>query len=487
MKKMFIENLPRKGKNKGKIDWVNTIGYKVSFIYNDVKGEVEIIDYNIKTGKLIVKYEDKSLYDIPISSAHFANCCLGKILKKKTTDFKVEIGQVFKDEKRDLTITDREYRERSITSNKNNKTHIQNEKYYKYTCNKCGWTEGWIRENDLNRDRGCACCCNPPRITVPHINSIWAKAPWMIGLGVSEEDAKNNLPQSNKKIEVACPNCGEQKITTPNAIYNYKTISCNCSDKKPYPEKFMTNVLNQLDLKFETQYSPKWAEGKFYDFYLPEYNIIIETHGEQHYNERRGKFKGKTLKEEQENDRVKQETALKNGIEHYVVIDCRYSESEWIKNNILNSVLSKIFNMSEIDWLRCEEFALKNIVKEVCEYWNNKEYWETTVTIAQNNPWGIKGESTILNYLKKGAELGWCNYDAKNEVKRTASFGGKKNCKQVEVFKNGQSLGIFNSVSDLEIQSKEQFDTKLLSCYVSMVCNGKKPQYKGFTFRYINK
>lgn len=110
---------------------------------------------------------------------------------------------------------------------------------------------------------------------------------------------------------------------------------------------------------------------------------------------------------------LKKELAKENGIEHYVVIDCRYSELEWIKNSILNSKLVDMLNLSKIDWLKCEEFALKNIVREVCDYWNNKEEWETTTTIAENNEWGIRSVITVIKYLKKGTILGWCNYNPK--------------------------------------------------------------------------
>ena len=51
---------------------------------------------------------------------------------KKTIEFKVEIGQIFKDDKRDIVITNREYRKE-----KHGKSMV-NVKYYKYTCNICG-------------------------------------------------------------------------------------------------------------------------------------------------------------------------------------------------------------------------------------------------------------------------------------------------------------------------------------------------------------
>ena len=50
MKKMFLDELPKKegfGANKGKmlIDWRNSVGHKVPFVYYEIEGEIEIIEY----------------------------------------------------------------------------------------------------------------------------------------------------------------------------------------------------------------------------------------------------------------------------------------------------------------------------------------------------------------------------------------------------------------------------------------------------------
>ena len=44
-RKIFLEELPRRGKL---IDWKNSIGYKIKFIYEDIKDELEIIEYDKK-------------------------------------------------------------------------------------------------------------------------------------------------------------------------------------------------------------------------------------------------------------------------------------------------------------------------------------------------------------------------------------------------------------------------------------------------------
>ena len=53
------------------------------------------------------------------------------------------------------------------------------------------------------------------------------------------------------------------------------------------------------------------------------------------------KLGGRTLEEEQENDELKKSLAIKNGIKDYLVIDCRESEMEFIKSNILKSQLNQ--------------------------------------------------------------------------------------------------------------------------------------------------
>lgn len=406
----------------------------------------------------------------------------------KAKDFKYEIKQYIKDDKRDLVIIDRKY-----IKDKNG----WNYKYYKYKCNKCGFDCGehyikgqykkeyWVSESSLKTGNDCACCRPSHKVTVLGINTIWDTDRWMIDLGVSEEDAKRYTKASNQKIEVACPDCGVKKSIAICDIYTKKSISCtNCGDGVSYPEKFMMNVLNQLCVEFKRQYSPEWIKNKLYDFYLPKYNIIIETHGKQHY-EYSGR--GRSLAEEQENDKYKRELALENCVSEYIVIDCRYSEMDFIKNNILDSEFSNIFDLSKIDWLKCEELALKNIVKEVCEYWNNKKESETTGTIANNNSWGIKDRGTISKYLKKGSNLDWCDYDGKEELKKSVSKNGKSNSKSVEIFKDGISLGIFESCAELERQSEDLFGVRLLKSKISSVCIGKRKTHKGFVFRYLDK
>ena len=86
MKEIFLENLPKKygiGANKDKltIDWKNSIGYKVHFIYDDIEDDLEIINYESKSRKLTILYKNKTM---DISPVHFTECRFGNILNKVT-------------------------------------------------------------------------------------------------------------------------------------------------------------------------------------------------------------------------------------------------------------------------------------------------------------------------------------------------------------------------------------------------------------------
>jgi hypothetical protein len=105
-KEIFLDELPHKGKF---VDWKNSVEYSVKGIYDDIEFEIEIIDYYRKNKKsyLKIKYNN-NIY--PISIVTLLKCKLGKILGMYTNEFKIEIGQTFKDDKRDLLIIDRKYK-----------------------------------------------------------------------------------------------------------------------------------------------------------------------------------------------------------------------------------------------------------------------------------------------------------------------------------------------------------------------------------------
>lgn len=421
--------------------------------------------------KVLVRHNSKKCNNhewevIPNNLLRGQGCSKCARNKKKTTeDFKKEIYDKYGNE----------YQIVGKYVNANTKILVKH--------NNCK-NEWSVSPNHLLQGRGCPICSNPPKVIILGINTIWDTDRWMVDLGISEEDAKKYTRCSNKKITVKCPDCGKEKKIQISNIFQNKNISCSCGDGKSYPEKFVFNLLEQLDIEFETEYSPSWIDNKKYDFYIKDNSCIIETHGEQHYKQTSRRGKGvRTLQEEQANDKYKRDIALQNEIKHYIEINCRESNIDYIKSSILNSELSQLFDLSIINWNKCAEFANKNIVKEVCDYWNNKKEDETTSDIGKKFN---LDRSSITNYLKKGIKLGWCYYNPKEEMRKIARQNGKTSGKKVEIFKSNKSLGIFESCAELERRSEELFGFRLNFKGIGRVCRGERKSYKGFTFKYVD-
>lgn len=325
----------------------------------------------------------------------------------------INVGDSFKEEKRDITIIERKIRRVKRTDNKTKKEYIANEKWYKYHCNKCG-NEDWVIEGAIKpkemkgQSVGCNVCIANPLKAVLGRNTIWDKARWMCDLGVSEKDAKTYAPQSNKRIEVVCPHCGNIKMCNIADIYNNHSIGCVCSDKVSSGEKIVYSILKQLCIEFKYQLTKRdvdWCDGYRYDFYIPILDTIIETHGEQHYKETTN-FK-KTLKYIKDNDDTKKNLALQNGISKYIVIDCKKSNLDYIKDNIYQSELANLIDLKKIDWDECFRFTFENnLIKEACTYKKDNPNY-TTTDIAKIMGFNY---NTIRNWLKIGNKLGWCNY-----------------------------------------------------------------------------
>ena len=480
MKKVFLGNLPRKMyQGKECIDWANSMGHRVRFIYNDYSGEI-LLSKIISSRRMSVVYNNK---EFEVDIYHFSEGHLGYILGVLSKKFRVQIGEIFNDSNRNLVILDREYRN---IGKHNNIKH----KYYKYECNTCGWDDGWMMERQLLTDKqGCSCCSG--HTTVEGINDITTTDPWMIKyFQGGYDEAKLYSRQSSKQIYPICPECG---VVKSNPVYictlnRTHSIGCECSDKISYPEKFMIAFFDQLKICYIYQFTKTyadWCSNYKYDFASILHKCIIEVHGCGHYSENNfSKLGGRTLKEEQCNDIQKKDNALRNGIKNYIVIDARYSESEWIKNSIMNSELPKLFNFTEkdIDWKKCNKFAVGNLVKEICIKQNNNN-----LSVKELSEYYKLSDTTIRSYLKKGTVFGWCDYNRYKEenkkIKRVA--WNKGSGKNVEVFKNNLSLGVFSNVRYLLENSIELFNIEFSIHSIYSVLQGRNKQHKGFSFKYV--
>jgi len=266
-------------------------------------------------------------------------------------------------------------------------------------------------------------------ITCNQCNCINTTHPYLTSFLVNKNDALLYSMGSDVKIPMKCPDCGcEKAMRIPTLIRN--GFSCpRCSDGVSYPQKFLFSVFEQLlDKDFQTELSKttfKWCKNYKYDFYINKLNGIIETHGEQHYIDNLKSNWKMSLEETEDNDFDKEWLARENKINNYIILDCRKSELEWIKNSIMNSRLTQLLNFKEedINWLKCHEYACKSLVKFICDMWNSG--FKSVSKII--NEYKI-GESAVRRYLKQGVELGWCDYNPKEEMKRKEHINKKVIC-----------------------------------------------------------
>lgn len=253
-------------------------------------------------------------------------------------------------------------------------TYINNSTRILHRCRECGYVWNTSPSCTLN-GKGCPVCVNGRHIiglAPEYKNSIWAsKYKEMFSKYLTEEQMKTNMPKSHKKIDFVCPDCGRHKMRSPHDVVK-QGFSCTCRDGISYPNKFIYGFLNQFEIEYETEKIFNWSNGKKYDVYIPLFNCIIENHGAQHYERSFEFIGGRTLEEEQENDKYKEQLAINNGIEHYIQLDCRKSTIKWIKSSIVNSDLQNLFNLDIVDWNQCGQFASSNMIKQSADFWMAK-------------------------------------------------------------------------------------------------------------------
>lgn len=150
---------------------------------------------------------------------------------------------------------------------------------------------------------------------------------------------ENGSTKKNTRYICKC-DCGTVKSIQWSNLKSGCTTSCGCIASKG--EYRISQYLNKINLKFESQKIYPNLIGVnngnlSYDFYLPDYNLLIEFQGEQHEKPQRfpncdneAKFKI-----QQEHDKRKREYAKENNIE---LLEIWYYDYENIENILENKL-----------------------------------------------------------------------------------------------------------------------------------------------------
>lgn len=252
--------------------------------------------------------------------------------------------------------------------------------------------------NITHNHQGCPFCSGLRPIVGE--TDLWTTMPSIAALLLNPEHGYELTSGSNKHVDFICPNCGTISNRALNNICK-RGFSCPvCSDGISYPNKFMASVLEQLKVDYTPEYIIEGGSYR-YDFYLHKYNTVIEMHGRQHY-EGFGEAKRQSLEEIQKNDVDKMNFAIDKNVEHYIVVDSKCSDINYISRNIKNSYLSTLFELSDIDWVQCGFYASGSLVYKSAELYNSGYDVKLIAEKLKVSP------SSIHHWLNKATELGLC-------------------------------------------------------------------------------
>lgn len=324
--------------------------------------------------------------------------------------------------------------------------------------------------------------------TLKGINDMATTHPHLVKYLVNENDKYRYCANSNQKVEVKCPECG---FTKKIKLYSLASqgIGCpNCSDGYSYPEKFVANLLFELGVDYQKEFSLDGGKTR-YDFYIEDKGVIIEVHGIHHYDGRFEKLNGRTLEGEQQNDNYKMDLALQNGIKNYIVLDARESTLDWLKAGIMNSKLPSLLNFKEdIDWVEIGRKSDKSLVKEVCDYYNLKG--GSTREIGK--VFKIS-KGTVSSYLTRGNAIGWCKFDEqtkKEAIRNTQISNAKRKAKRIMGvhIETGEEIVFDNIRLAAEWLHEGKIAKSKYTAYteLSKCCLGKKESLYGYKWKNIS-
>ena len=138
--------------------------------------------------------------------------------------------------------------------------------------------------------------------------------------------------------------CGNTCEISSHSLISGNTKTCGLCNRTSLQNELISNILSELNIEYNSEYTfedcknPKTGKKLKFDFYLPDYDILIEYDGEQHFEEK--EYLKEPLEERQYRDNLKNEYCLKNNIS--LIRIPYYDKNKITKEYILFLIHNKI-------------------------------------------------------------------------------------------------------------------------------------------------
>lgn len=360
--------------------------------------------------------------------------------------------------------------------------YINNHRKFFWKC-QCECGNFVIKKQDyLTRhkkdNKKCSCGCYNTNRGNRIYGSIKEEIPQYIKYLKNKNDENLSL-KSNKKITLVCQDCGYEKEMVVSHFTSRGFVCPICGDYGiSLGERYVRELLKTLDIKFKREKSFEWSNSRRYDFYLIDYNCIIEINGIQHYKEKWGSWKknSRSLKEEQKNDIYKEKIAKENGIDLYIILE--YSKSGYFEiQNEVKSKLTDVLNLQDFDFNLLLYNMNKSLTDYICDIWN-KESLKSVSNIMKITHLSRR---IVKTHLKIGTEKGLCSYSEEDINNEHLTINRK------EVICNELNMK-FKSMTECNKYIKDNFGIEIDVWIISKCCRKEKVNISrlyGYTFDYV--
>lgn len=537
MRKCDLSGLPKvkrkvKGEEREFIQWKETVGYTIPFVYDGIEGEVKVLNYTPNTQKLTLLYKDKEFL---VGTESVLSCGFSLIVGKFAKGFSYEVGEEINKNGRAIVIE-------KFNSDKDGKK-------YKLKCIDCEQTFARSERKIRNSDWGVKCSVCSDGISYPNkfMTSVLTQLKCEFQTEYKIPNTVNKrydfyIPSLNTLIEVhgrqhyergferigkGARTLEEEQendiLKKKNAIaHGYKYIEINALESET--EWIRNSIENSAMKELLELDTIDWS--KCHDFatsnitkricsmFVEDDPSISRKIGEElglSYNtvtrhlkigaefgwcnydpitiqKLNGASKGKV--------RAKEIVCVETGQEFESATECARVSLEVFGVQLSQSKISAVcygmtkshkgftFKYRDNEEIDLSQFLKNETAQSICLAKQEDINLSTRKLARMFNV----SRDSVVDYLKKGHILGLCHYDKDEEYRRE---NAKKNtnlkCKQVETFKDGVSQGIFESVRYLSDNSEEIFGVKFAQCSIREVCLGRKKTHRGFTFKYVEE